>query len=313
MFGSTLFLCLLTVVAVQDPAVDSATPDSATPEGPTVDALVIQHEMTGRPGSPEETTSVQNALVSSDRVLVEDRSRGLVSILRLDQAEPLLWEVSADQAFYRETKDLGRIQKDRVQQEKQLLRRVADLPAAERESLLKANHIRVSEDGELVREITVEENATDEIRHDLPVRNVRILENGRLIVDALVADVDIPFSLAKFHSASGAFSEQVLEALEKVKGLPLEGSIQVVTATLSHSLQFKVTQWHRSSEIPLSVFDLPPDCQKIEEKSFVNCPVCGSEVERDASAARARKRDGSWYYFDRRSCFQDWRKERLGG
>ncbi|MGE4619483.1 MAG: hypothetical protein AAEJ04_06720 [Planctomycetota bacterium] len=308
MFVSALFLCLLTVVTVQDPPVDSITP-----VGPTVDALVIQHEMTGRPGSPEETTSVQNALVSSDRVLVEDRSRGLVRILRLDQPEPILWEISADQAFYRETKDLGRIQKDRIQQEKQLLRRVEGLPAAEREALLKANHIRVSATGDLIREITVEDKETDETRHDLPVRNVRIFENGRLIVDALVADVDIPFSLAKFHSASGAFSAQVLEALEKVKGLPLEGSIQVVTATLSHPLQFKVTQWHRSSEIPLSVFDLPLDCQKVEDQAFAHCPVCGSEVEREASAARARKRDGSWHYFDRRSCFQDWRKERLGG
>ncbi len=304
MIWSIALLISLSGSLVQDP------PDGSG-KRPVVDTLVIQHEVTGRPGSAEESTVLQNAFVTADRVLVEDRSRGVLRILRLDQPQPVLWEVSEDGKFYRETRDLGKIQKDRLEQERQLVERTAQLPAEERAALLSGNHIRLSDDGELVREITVEENDTDETRLELPVRNVRVLENGRLIADFMVADVDIPFSLIRFHSASGAFSKEVLVALEKIQGLPLEGSIQVVTATLSHPLRFRVVSWKRAAEFPLSAFELPEGCQKIEETPFVNCPICGTEVEREASAARARKRDGTWCYFDQRSCFQQWRLQRL--
>lgn len=307
MTPSFLILAWSLLLFGQDPA-----PAIVDAKEPVVEALVIQHEVTGRPGSPDESTVVQSAFVASDRVLVDDRSRGLIRVLRLDQQNATLWEIAGDRSVYREISDLGKIQQDRLQQERQLIERISSLPEKEREELLQGNFLKVSENGQLVREVQVKEAATDEKRLDLPVRKVQIFENERLIADLLVADIDMPFSLARFHAATGAFSAEVLSALEKVQGLPLEGTIQVVTATLTHPLHFRVTQWTRSTEVPASLFELPEGCVKIEESSFVHCPVCGSEVEREASAARARKRDGTWYYFDRRECFQDWRKQRIG-
>ncbi|MGE4632315.1 MAG: hypothetical protein AAEJ47_04705 [Planctomycetota bacterium] len=304
-------LTLSLLLVIQDPAGSSeALPKPQKPQSTRV--LVLLQQVIGRPGSLEEVVEVQQAYIASDRILLDERQRGLIRILRLDNPEPVLWEISADRSMYREINDLARIQKDRLQQEKQLVERIRDLPEEERKALLAASHLRLSRDGNIVREISIEEKPTEGERLGLPVRQVLVRENGRLIADLLVADIDTRFSLARFHRASGAFSEEVLQALEKIKGMPLEGTIQVVTATLAHPLSFKILEWELKN-VDMAIFDLPVNCQLIDDQAFVHCPVCGQEVEREASAARARKRDGTWYYFDRRSCFQDWRKERLGG
>lgn len=304
-------LTLSLLLVIQDPAGSSeALPIPQKPQRTKV--LVLLQQVIGRPGSLEEVVEVQQAYIASDRILLDERQRGLIRILRLDNPEPVLWEISADRSMYREINDLSRIQKDRLQQEKQLVERIRDLPEEERKALLAASHLRLSRDGNIVREISIEEKPTEGERLGLPVRQVLVRENGRLIADLLVADIDTRFSLARFHRASGAFSEEVLQALEKIKGMPLEGTIQVVTATLAHPLSFKILEWELKN-VDMAIFDLPVNCQLIDDQAFVHCPVCGQEVEREASAARARKRDGTWYYFDRRSCFQDWRKERLGG
>ena len=304
-------LTLSLLLVIQDPAGSSESlPIPQKPQSTRV--LVLLQQVIGRPGSLEEVVEVQQAYIASDRILLDERQRGLIRILRLDNPEPVLWEISADRSMYREINDLARIQKDRLQQEKQLVERIRDLPEEERKALLAASHLRLSRDGNIVREISIEEKPTEGERLGLPVRQVLVRENGRLIADLLVADIDTRFSLARFHRASGAFSEEVLQALEKIKGMPLEGTIQVVTATLAHPLSFKILEWELKN-VDMAIFDLPVNCQLIDDQAFVHCPVCGQEVEREASAARARKRDGTWYYFDRRSCFQDWRKERLGG
>ncbi|MAW76497.1 MAG: hypothetical protein CMJ95_03775 [Planctomycetes bacterium] len=309
--NSLLSLCLL-LCALQTPGDSGASNNDLVADKPkATEVLILLQEITGRPGSSQEEVQIQQVYIASDRILVEDRSRGLIRILRLDVPEPVLWEISGDLTSYRETTDLARIQKDRRQQEEQLVKRTLELSESERTAILAASHIHLDSDGEIIREIRVEEKDSEGERLGLPVRQVRLFENSRLIADLLVADIETPFSLARFHRASGAFSDEVLVALEKVKGLPLEGTIQVVTATLTHPLSFRILQWDRK-EVNSAIFNLPENCQLIEEKPFVHCPVCGQEVEREASAARARKRDGTWYYFDRRSCFQSWRKKRLG-
>ncbi len=286
---------------LQDPPVDPVVEVEAR-----VEALVIAQQVSGQPGRPDDELAYQQIALTSDRVLLEDPSRGLVSILRLDGDSPLLWEISADRKMYRENRDLGRIQKDRTVQEQQLVERSKELPEKQRDELLKASHIRLSSSGELIREIRVEETASEERRLGLPVRRVQVWENDRLIADLWVAAVQVPFPLARFHRASGAFGVEVQEALEKIEGLPLEGIIHVVTATLSHPINFTVKQWDRRS-VPAHLFDIPEGCQKIEEKAFLHCPICGNEVEKDASAARARTRDGEWLFFDSRECFKQWR------
>lgn len=296
---SLLLLPLLLVFICQDPV----EPD---PGEETLEAMIILQEISGRPGRPDDEVELQQLVLARDRLLLEDRSRGVVSILRLDGPEPLLREISADGSAYRESSDLGRIQKDRQVQEQQLVERSRDLPQQERQELLRASHIRLSDSGELIREIRVEHSDEVQERIGMPVRQLRIWENDRLIVDLMVSDIETPFPVASFHRASGAFGAEVQKALEQIEGLPLEGVIYVVTATLSHPLSFKVKQWDRRS-VPASLFEIPEGCQKVEESPFVHCPVCGHQVEREASAARARTREGEWLFFDSRECFKQWR------
>lgn len=299
---SLLLLPLLLVFFSQDPV-------DPNPGEETLEAMIILQEISGRPGRPDDEVELQQMVLARDRLLLEDRIRGVVSILRLDAPQPVLREISADGSVYRESTDLGRIQKDRQVQEQQLVERSRDLPQKERLELLRASHIRLSDSGELIREIRVERSGEVQERLGMQVRQLRIWENDRLIADLWVSDIETPFPVAIFHRASGAFGVEVQKALEQIEGLPLEGVIHVVTATLSHPLSFKVQQWDRRS-VPASLFEIPEGCEKVEESSFMNCPVCGNQVEREASAARARTREGEWLFFDRRDCFKEWRLAR---
>ena len=121
--------------------------------------------------------------------------------------------------------------------------------------------------------------------------------------------MEIPFSFAPLHEATGAFSREVFEVIRDLKGFPVSGTIYVVTATLTHPLEFKIREIEKGS-VEASFFDLPEDCQKEEQRAFLNCPICGSEVERESSAARARDREGQWIFFKTRECFSEWKKQR---
>ena len=135
---SLLLLPLLLLFNFQDP-VDPKQGEE------TLEAMIILQEITGRPGRPDDEVELQQMVLARDRLLLEDRSRGVVSILRLDAPQPVLREISADGSAYRESLDLGRIQKDRQVQEQQLVERSRDLPQKERLELLRASHIRLSD------------------------------------------------------------------------------------------------------------------------------------------------------------------------
>ena len=305
-----LFFCLFASVLAQvaTPGDLALHAQRSVPEE-TVSVVSFIQEVTGRPGSPEAETQTQKVVLASDRVWLLDENRRLIQILRGDRKPAVLWEVSVDLARYREITDLARIQKDRQVQEKQFLRRIQDLPAEEKKQMLKAAHIRLDETGEPVREIEIEEVESSAEPGEENLRRVRVLENGRLIADLKLADLEIPFSLAPLHEATGAFSREAFEVIRDLKGFPVSGTIYVVTATLTHPLEFQIRDVEKTA-VPVSYFDLPEGCQKEEQRSFLNCPMCGSEVERESSAARARDREGQWIFFKTRECFSEWKKQR---
>jgi len=194
-------------------------------------------------------------------------------------------------------------------QERQFVKRLEALPVDERRELLKAAHIRLDDKGDLIREVSLEEVEGSRQENGLDLRRVKIRENDRLIADLWLADMTVPFSLAELHGATGAFGSEVLGVVRDLKGFPVSGTIHVVTATLTHPLEFKIREI-MDSPVPQSFFELPDGCVKEEQHSFINCPVCGSEVERENSAARARDREGNWIYFESRDCFAKWKKQR---
>ncbi|OUU24588.1 MAG: hypothetical protein CBC13_03155 [Planctomycetia bacterium TMED53] len=274
-----------------------------------VPAISFVQEVTGRPGSPDETKQIQRVVLSADRVWLLDEQRRLIQILRADRNPAVLWEVSADLNRYREITDLSRIQKDRWIQERQFVKRLADLPESEREELLKAAHIRIDSKGELIREVSLENLGETKQEDGRTLKRVKVFENGRLVADLWLADMEIPFSLAALHGATGAFGPEVLEVVRDLKGFPVSGTIHVVTATLTHPLEFKISEIE-DSPVANSFFELPEGCEKEEQRAFLNCPICGSEVERESSAARARDREGRWIFFKSRECFSEWKRQR---
>lgn len=305
----TLFsILIMTLVAFPMPVPEVESAEFCRGVEETVPVVTFVQEVTGRPGSPDSNTVIQQVVLATDKAWLEDSNRGLIQILRGDRTPPVLWEVSGDLQRYREVTDLARIQKDRRIQEMQFLRRVADLPAEERRQMLNGAHIRLNDEGQPIREISLEEVASAESSAD-GLRQVKVYENGRLVADLKLSDLEIPFSLAPLHEATGAFSREAFEVIRDLKGFPVSGTIYVVTATLTHPLNFRIRDIERS-KFPVAFFDLPKGCQKEEQRSFLNCPICGSEVERESSAARARDREGRWIFFDSRECFSEWKKQR---
>ena len=275
----------------------------------TVPVVKFVQKVTGRPGSPDSETQIQRVILATDRVWLLDEQRRLIQILRGDRQPPALWEISADLQRYREMTDLSRIQKDRWVQEKQFVQRLDGLPLAERAQLLKGAHIWLDDEGEPMRVVRIEEVEPADPNNESSTRRVKVYENDRLIADLRLADLQIPFSLAPLHEATGAFSSEVFEVIRDLKGFPVSGTIYVVTATLTHPLEFAIEDIEKTT-VSASYFELPENCQKEEQRSFLNCPICGSEVERESSAARARDREGRWVFFNSRECFAEWKKQR---
>ena len=153
--------------------------------------IIATLEVEGAPGRPEKEVSHQRLAALSDRLQVIDGERGVITILRLDTEPKVIWELSLDGSRYREGKDLDAVQRDRDRQERQLIARSKNLPAAEKNRVLSANHLR--EDGKRVVEV---EEITGETQERLgrPVKQFLVHENGRLILDVLIADIetDIP-------------------------------------------------------------------------------------------------------------------------
>ena len=307
LFGVGWLGIFLSFQVSADPGIQQ--PTVAKSESRRVQVVSFTQTLKGRPGSPDEQVSEQFVVLAKDRSFVDDRSRGLVQILRLDRDPNVLWEISADGKYYRELTDLSEIQENRRVQEKQFVSRLKGLPESERLEMLEAAHIRLNDDGESIREIEVVQTDASRNRDGEKLRHVQVLENGRLIADLWMADLDIPFSLAPLQEASGAFGPEVLKAVSELEGFPLEGTIYVVTATLTHPFEFSITEW-KEAQVPSEFFDLPKECSLIESRAFLSCPECGREVERENSAARARNREGQWIYFETRECFSAWKKKR---
>ncbi|MFQ5653245.1 MAG: hypothetical protein ACE5GW_00765 [Planctomycetota bacterium] len=275
----------------------------------TVSGLVIRQEANGIPGRRSDELAQQFVFVTRDRLRLEDPQTGVVIIFRLDLAPQQIWEVSADGKEYRDGKHLGSIQRDRDRYERELLQRLAHASADERRAALEAAHLQVNGDRDVSHEVLDE--AQKPLGHG--VRRHRILENGRLIVDALVTEelgISIPFF--PFYRQVGAFSSEVLDKLRGLPGVPLEASITVVTATINHKLHARALEV-TPKELPLSIFELPEGCKKVEESPFANCPICGTQVEKKAPpAGKGRNRDGTWVFFDRTECVREWKRMRYG-
>lgn len=263
-------------------------------------ALVVEQRVTGHPDLEKGEVMRQRITIDleSSRLLLEaltpdgkpgatlDHSAGGASrvILRMDREPPVIYEIFDEEKAYRAHEgDLNRLQEERDIQEMNDIRLARRLPRAEREQLLQKNYLRP--DGS--REVEVRRGETREIL-GYECREVTITENGRPVIEAwMTTDLAGGKSFYELYRRLGAFSQQVLEKVATLEGLPIRARIKVVTALPAYELEAECTRVQPLASLAPDAFELPAEYREIQDvPPYLACPVCGKEVERDAPGAR---------------------------
>lgn len=311
-------------IPIYGPPLPAGFEDPLAPASGPVDVLRVVQRATGVPNSTGEsgTRQVEQAITvaeGGERVLLEqytpapkeggDRRLESRIVLRLDRQPPIAWEFGPDGETYREHEgDLNAIQRDRTVREREVLRRATRMPAAERDQILEQNHLRL--DGK--REVKVRWGETSSVL-DSTCRELVVTENGRTIIDACISEEAAGGqSFFQLYRRLGAFSQEVLDAIRDVKGLPLRGSITVVTKLPVYTFDFVVEDIERT-KVDAKDFELPPGATElVETPAIVRCPTCQKELE----AARGQKftYGGRTLYFCDNECLRKFKaslRERL--
>ncbi len=217
-------------------------------------------------------------------------------VLRMDREPPVIWEI-LDGGKYREYEgDLNDLQRDRRVHEKNEIEYAKRYPKKDRDAFFK-EFWWLRPDGS--REVTVTRKPGETVL-GRRCEHIRVLENGREIIDAQVA-TEGAGARSYFHlyRRLGAFSEEVLEKIQGIQGLPLKGRITIVTALPTQTWEVEARSV-KSVALPAGYFELPPGAVKVdEEPKELSCGLCGKRLEVPASRAPAKARmpDGTWLYF----------------
>ena len=298
--------CLL--VLVQAPA------DEARPE--LLPGLFIYMKSDGLPGQPNLDAkgngagpSRQELLVTEDRLSLRDTRSQLTYLFRLDLDPVRFWELSPGLDQYRDARRHEEIQDSRTRFEKQLITAQRKrLSTDEFERFLKRNHLKANASREVKLQVT--EAAGNMLGY--PYKHYLVLENGRVIVDAKVTeDLGLTIPFFEFYRRIGAFSDEVLEKLRGIEGVPLEATFTVVTDMLNHVIHTEVTDVTKQRLLP-SYFELPPGAVEVKDTPpIVECYWldCRTRVETAAPPDKFVK-DLRIHYFCSKKCGKLFRKER---
>lgn len=298
--------------------VQSAEGAAGQAEGPGIPGLAIEYEAKGVFPGADARDEVRTL---RQRVTVDDSGRRLELlelepakkpsgdepapptyevrrrlVLRMDRDPPVIWEILDGGRFREYDGDLNSLQRDRRVQEKNELEIVKRYPKKDRDAFFE-EFWWLRPDGS--REVTVERSPGKTILGRRSER-VRVLENGREIVDAQVA-VEGAGARSYFHlyRRLGAFSEEVLEKIQGISGIPLEGRITIVTALPTQTWEVEARSI-APVRLPPDFFDLPAGAVKVDdEPADPVCARCGARLGVPATRAPAKARlpDGTWIYF----------------
>ncbi|MEM7261897.1 MAG: hypothetical protein AAF488_07875, partial [Planctomycetota bacterium] len=248
------------------PAGDSSAP-TVDDLGPTVPGFVFVQEATGIPGRTESRAATQELLMTEKRLALIDHRSGQRFLMRLDEDPAGFYEISGDLKEYTRGKDYAKIQNQRDEAERELIRRRSDMSEAEWASTAKANHLRVdAPPGKRETELTISPAPELELgEKKFDVERVVVTENGRVVVDALVTrDIDVKIPFFEFYRRLGAFSSEVLNELAKLDGVPIRAKFTVVTSTFAHPIEVVVRRLGHA-EIPEFELALPDGATEVEE------------------------------------------------
>ncbi|MEM7167656.1 MAG: hypothetical protein AAF581_19545 [Planctomycetota bacterium] len=263
----------------------AARPDQAEAKtAASLQGLRIRQETRGIPGrvGDGQQRIAQVIRVTKDRLRLDDPEAGSRLLLRLDGPEPRFYEVTADGSEYRQGKDLDKIQQDRDRLEKQQLAGILQEPRAKQDQMLAEAFLR--RDGK--REVAVTEKVADDKVLGHTCKRFIVRENGRIIVDVYTTEdfgVEIPFF--DYYRRVGAFSDEVLKALQGIRGVPLKADFSVITAGLNYDLSVVATSAAVRPFEP-SIFELPEGAKEIVESTTAPCGECSKLVEKAAPPGR---------------------------
>ena len=291
---------------------------AAEPLANKVKALTLDQEAIGLPDERGDQPVSQTLVIeeAGTRVLLTQKpvegppakqpGKGRKVLLTLAEGTPEITEIfDAERAFRSTRGDLNRIQEDRDRQEAQWRRQLGALEPAERERYLSENHVRP--DGK--REVLVERGAFRELLGQ-PCEEIRVLENGRVVLKAQVTrQIAGGKNFFELYAKLGAFSKQVLAELSQMDGVPLEAEIVVATAAPAFRIKIS-TRAIRREEVSPETFAVPAGYTERREdvSPFAKCPMCGKQVEKD-HASPLRALGGETLYFCSRDCRKKWDEE----
>lgn len=300
------FICLCGMTML--PA--GATAVAADP----VAVVQIRQQTRGLPGmDPEDETATLQQTLSVDlkerRLILDDNGDPAQPervtrqrILRMDGDSPVIWEVDLIKNEYREhAGDLNRLQRDRR------IAEVNDIQLAEkrmepdaRKRFYEDNHLRA--DG---RHVVRVERELGEMVLGRQCEHLVVRENERIIIDAQIT-TDVPGAGSYYHlyRRLGVFSEEVLEQIKGIEGVPLKAKITVVTALPVQLLEVEVLAVEQT-KLPADAFEPPAGAKKVEDfPADLACGYCSKELppELERIPAKLRRKSGAWAYFCSEEC-----------
>lgn len=283
-------------------------PPGGAPALKKVRAVVVEQTTTGLPGPKGARTTGRQvmAMDASGRKLFmqeyrqDEKGREYLErfvLVRMDHDRPVIYSIAPSGRRYVEHPgDMNDLQRDRLIVEENQRTLAERLTSGERKQFY-SEHPHLSPDGK--RRVTVQQQPGSSILERQCKRYV-VNENDLTVLDVEIAeDIVAGASVFPLYQRLGAFSEEVLEKLREVEGVPLRGTITVVTALPKWTLQFEVLKLVEK-EISESFFELPPGAEKfVPEEVSRDCPMqkvipnCKKRIEDPETAFRYRRDDSS--------------------
>lgn len=266
----------------------------AAPGAEKIDAIRIEQITSGLPGSGTgKARSVRQVLSidsSGRRLRLEQYSteneKTLETLYLLhcgEENETTIFTLPGGGKKYREYHgDLNENQRNRRVHELEQWRIIKAYPRRERELAMKKLGLR--ENGR--REVTIRwKEAADHL--GLSCRRLSVEENGITVIDAVLTGslsgqtADITRSYFELYRRLGVFSEEVLEKLRGVEGIPLKAEITIITELPRYTITVETRRLTRE-KLAASHFELPAGSRKIPDTdtpTFSICPVCKKQGE----------------------------------
>jgi hypothetical protein len=289
-----LYKVLKTTLSLLLPALLASLPaeGNTQPVAKKIETIRIEQVTSGLPGSTSGKALSVRQVLSIDsvgkRLRLEQYSPGNEKALETlyllhcgKEKETTIFTLPGGGKKYREFKgDLNENQRNRRVHEIEQLRIIQAYPARERRLAMKKLGLRKNG----LREVNVRWNeAADHL--GLPCRRLTVQENDITVIDAVLTTsvpgqtADTTSSYFEMFRRLGVFSEEVLDKLKGIEGIPLKAEITVITELPSYTISVEVRQLTRE-KIAAALFRIPAGAKKIiDTPTESTCPICGKQGE----------------------------------